>query len=162
MSDIEFKDTTTKVATKKKVVVKKSAMNKKKEEVEAPEKRRAKRKETASANLDQFALELENMDPAELNEVNIKAQIRQRTAGADKVERENNKAMGLLVDRKESIDVMVGLCLGVVDVLNLIPDQLGPQLHKKTPKQIREKLVKAIDKAKQGVIQKLEDLDATK
>ena len=158
MSDgIEFKEAP-KVVKKPKKVVKKSVMKKEKKAIAQPRLRKERRTEDPD-NVEQYNLDLENMDSAELNEEAVKALIRQRTGAADKLDRINKVELGLLVDRKESIDVLVSLCLSVVEVLDLVPDQLGPQIHKKTPKQIRDKLVKYMDKAKASVVHKLEELE---
>lgn len=113
----------------------------------------------SSMDSSQISLDLDKMSSEQLDDEAKKALIRSRTAAANKQERLNDIAAGKLVERSEAIDEMKALCLAAVEVLDLMPDQVGPNLYKKSAKQIRERLVKAVDKVKNRFIQKLMDLD---
>lgn len=102
---------------------------------------------------------LEEMNSEELDNESKRALIKQREAQAAKQTRLNEIAEGRLVERNEVIDIIKGIVFGAVEVLDLFPDQVGPLLHKKTQKQIREKLVQNVDKVKAKWINLLMEFD---
>ena len=108
---------------------------------------------------DPIDLDLDKLTSEELSDETKKVQIRHKIAQAEKIEKENSVRDGLLVARKESIETMKHLCSSAVEILDLVPDQLGPNLYKKTKKQIRSNLVKHMDMIKKRFIQKIMELE---
>lgn len=104
-------------------------------------------------------LDLDLLDSEELDDESKRALIRARTAQAEKQNRLNLIAEGQLVERKEVIETIKKMTFGAVEILDLFPDQVGPLVHKKTPKQIREKLVQNVDKVKMKFINLLMEFD---
>lgn len=133
---IEIK-TTKKKATKK--VAKKSA-----------KKKAAKKPVDDSFNdfSDDMDKDLESLTGDQLDDEAKRAMIRARNEQASKQRRLNEIQMGTLVERDKAIDVIRSACESFVQKIDNLPDQLVNQLHKRTKKEIRDKLVKKCDNLK--------------
>ena len=148
------KGTTKKKAAKKKAIgakIKKAAT--KKPTKKLPKKSRDELLDEIELGFDDGLPDLENMNTDELNDENIKAMIRARTAQAKKQERLNAVAQSSLVEKEMATNKMVNLCQRFVDRLNNVPDKLTPQLHKRTKSEIRKKMIMEFDELKASFVE---------
>ena len=148
------KGTTKKKAAKKKAIgakIKKAAT--KKPTKKLPKKSRDELLDEIELGFDDGLPNLENMNTDELNDENIKAMIRARTAQAKKQERLNAVAQSSLVEKEMATNKMVNLCQRFVDRLNNVPDKLTPQLHKRTKSEIRKKMIMEFDELKASFVE---------
>ena len=108
---------------------------------------------------DSSDLNLDELTSEQLTDETKRIQIRHKLAQTAKIEKENAVRDGLLVARVESMNTMKHLCVSAVEILDLVPDQLAPNLYKKTKKQIRANCVKHMDMIKKRFISKLMELE---
>jgi len=139
--------------------VKKFSKEASEEEAKPKKKKTKKIEDDDKLDLLSSGIDLDEMSSEDLDDEAKKSLIRSRTAQAEKQQRLNQIAEGKLVERKEVIEVIKTITFGAVEILDLFPDQVGPLVHKKTPKQIRDKLVKSVDKVKMKFINLLMEFD---
>lgn len=107
-------------------------------------------------DLDAFEKSLENLTGESLDDENKRAMIRARNQQAAKQKRINDIQSSRLVEKEMAVKKMVDICSHLLEQLNLMPDQLTNQLHKRTKKEIRDKLVKQVDSMKKGIVEFIE------
>ena len=141
---IEIKKKPKKLAAKK--PTKKAAISK------AAKKKPIKDLEIDELDDLQMDKDLEALFGEQLDDEAKRAMIRARVAQAKKQERLNDVARSHLVDREQAGEEIKRLALALSEQLTNMPDELVNQLHKRTKKEIRDKLVKKVDQMKKEFI----------
>lgn len=70
----------------------------------------------------------------------------------------NEQAAGQLVKRDESIRQTIAVLNAAWQRMQLIPDNVGPNLYQQSKKKIRERLLAAVDKCGEEIVRALEDM----
>jgi hypothetical protein len=145
---IEIKNKTKKKQTKK-AAVKKTAVKK-------PSNKKAQLDDVMDEELFKEEKDIDLLFGGQLDDEAKRAMIRARIAMAQKQERLNDVARSKLVEKSAAAEEIIRICNSLNEQLTNFPDEMTPQLHKRTPKEIRSKLVKKIDSLKKSFIQLIE------